>query len=421
MGFGGRRAGKSRIKRSGIVLVFALAVAWAVAPMPSAAASDVLAQTAVASPAALATADRVVRFGAPEPAAQRTVLFVHGWLSTSVPVAFGSGEAFSQSPFDRPVTWRDGSGRSLGRATSASLHDRLERMPGVALYAFDYSAHSSEWVGSERTSGNLATAIRNIAADQGTKVDVVAHSMGGLALRYALAASPGLADLIGRVVTVGTPSEGSDIANAAVDISDVVSLSLAAHPILQNLILPTIGNTCTAALETDARGGCQLPPVIRTGIAALGDAGEALRADSDEIAQLPPWPAELSVHAISGSASVTLPLGDGEAFSVKVGDGLVSQASAIADADTSTVVACEFVLPAGPAALPALFSGNVVLPPFGGACAHDALFSNQEIVRAVLDGLDLGAVATAPPADLGAVSAPADLDAAITAAHRGRR
>lgn len=47
------------------------------------------------------------------------------------------------------------------------------------------------------------------AAFPGARLDVVAHSMGGLVLRHALSDSPALARRVRRVVTLGTPHQGT--------------------------------------------------------------------------------------------------------------------------------------------------------------------------------------------------------------------
>lgn len=43
------------------------------------------------------------------------------------------------------------------------------------------------------------------------RLDVVAHSMGGLVLRHALADEPSLASRVGRIVTLGTPHRGTAV------------------------------------------------------------------------------------------------------------------------------------------------------------------------------------------------------------------
>ncbi|MDD7930742.1 hypothetical protein PUW81_007660 [Microbacterium sp. NM3R9] len=366
------------------VALATVAVLASTATLAPAAASSAFAPAS--GPVSAAAGDRVIRFSDAVDTDARAVLLVHGWLSTTLPTAVGAG-AFARSPFARPVQWRDGSGARSGRGMSASLQQRLEAIPGTAVYAFDYSANSAGWVGANGSADNLAGAIRTIAASVHGPVDIVTHSMGGLALRYALREAPDVAALVGQVVTVGTPTQGSDIANVAVDIAAVIRTTMSTLPVLQNLLLPWVGAVCNSQLASDALDGCDLPPVIRTGIAALGPGGTALRAGSSDLADLPDWPPGLRVHAVAGSAIVSLPLGRDATWDVALGDGLVAEASAVADADEVTVVTCRTELAPGLAGVGSVLSGEVAAPPFGGACGHDAIFANLEVVDAVLSAL----------------------------------
>lgn len=358
----------------------------ATATLAPAAASSAFAPAAATGPAAAAAGDRVVRFSDAAAEDGRAVLLVHGWLSTALPTEAGQS-AFARSPFARPVQWRNGSAAPVGRGMSASLQQRLEAVPGLAVYAFDYSANSAGWVGSNGSAKNLAAAIRSISAAVHGPVDIVTHSMGGLALRYALRDAPDLTDLVGEVITVGTPTQGSDIANVAVDIAAVIRATMSTVPVLQTLVLPWIGAVCNNQLAGDALDGCDLPPVIRTGIAALGPGGTALRAGSDDLADLPDWPSGLRVHAIAGDAVVSLPLASGATWDAHLGDGLVAEASATAGGDDVTVVTCRTQLEPGLDGILSVLSGQVAAPPFGGACGHDAIFANLEVVDAVMTDL----------------------------------
>ncbi|MFS0712872.1 hypothetical protein ABC195_03250 [Microbacterium sp. 2P01SA-2] len=380
---------RSRVRRRrsrwrALVALSTVVVLAATATLAPAAASSAFAP-AGSGPAA-AFADRVVRFSQQGEPDSRAVLLVHGWLSTVLPEGDG-GRSYARSPFSRPVQWRDGSGAPVARGMTASLQERLDAQPGLAVYAFDYSANSAGWVGSNGSADNLAAAIRSIADSVHGPVDIVTHSMGGLALRYALRDDPGIAALIGEVVTVAAPSQGSDIANVAVDIAAAIRATMSTVPVLQNLVLPWIGAVCNNQLATDASGGCDLPPVIRTGIAALGPAGTALRAGSADLADLPDWPAGLHVHAIAASAVLTMPLPTGRIGEARLGDGLVAEDSALAGASETTVVTCRTDLPPGAEGIGMILSGEVAAPPFGGACGHDAIFSNLEVVDAVLAAL----------------------------------
>ena len=386
---------RSRVRRRRsrwrpLVALSTVIVLAATATLAPAAASSAFAPAGTGTVSAFA--DRVVRFGQEGAQDSRAVLLVHGWLSTVLPDADGR-PSYARSPFARPVQWRDGSGAPVARGMTASLQERLEAQPGVAGYAFDYSANSASWVGSNGSADNLAAAIRSIADSVHGPVDIVTHSMGGLALRYALRDDPGVAALIGEVVTAAAPSEGSDIANVAVDIAAVIRATMSTVPVLQNLVLPWIGAVCNNQLASDARGGCDLPPVIRTGIAALGPAGTALRAGSTDLADLPHWPEGLHVHAIAGSAVVAVPLPTGRTWEARLGDGLVAEGSALAGASETTVVSCRTDLPPGAAGIGMILSGQVAAPPFGGACGHDAIFANLEVVDAVMGVLRASASA----------------------------
>ncbi len=61
-------------------------------------------------------------------------------------------------------------------------------------------------------SASLTRAIKSLlATEQDRRIDVVAHSMGGLVLRQTLARSPELAAGIRRIVTLGCPHKGTAV------------------------------------------------------------------------------------------------------------------------------------------------------------------------------------------------------------------
>jgi triacylglycerol lipase len=67
----------------------------------------------------------------------------------------------------------------------------------------------------------LARVIRSIDAK---KVNVIAHSMGGLDARYAIARL-GLADRVASLTTVGTPHLGTPVADLGTKLGDLLRLS----------------------------------------------------------------------------------------------------------------------------------------------------------------------------------------------------
>ncbi len=65
----------------------------------------------------------------------------------------------------------------------------------------------------ERYGPPLASALRELAATvPGRRIDVVAHSMGGVVLRLVLSQHPDLASAVGRIVTLGSPHRGTALA-----------------------------------------------------------------------------------------------------------------------------------------------------------------------------------------------------------------
>jgi pimeloyl-ACP methyl ester carboxylesterase len=117
----------------------------------------------------------------------RPVVLIHGWTS-------------SPDSMDK-----------VGKAVADGLKDR------VALYPFDYSSVADHWAGDPEVAGCLAMFLDGVSTASRTargdgKVLVVAHSMGGLAVRYASALTVGgraVGGVLGGVVTLNTPHLGS--------------------------------------------------------------------------------------------------------------------------------------------------------------------------------------------------------------------
>ncbi len=72
-------------------------------------------------------------------------------------------------------------------------------------------------IGSIAERGDqLGAHIMNMPLDAGEKVHIIAHSMGGLDARHALAHVPHVKDRVATLVTIGTPHKGSPVADAIV-------------------------------------------------------------------------------------------------------------------------------------------------------------------------------------------------------------
>lgn len=220
---------------------------------------------------------------------------------------------------------------SFGDHPFADFKRRLERHRlDFAPVLFDYRKDSTRWV----THPTIAPRLRRLIiclADESAKaggigrVAIVAHSMGGLATRQALAASPDdgrgqLSDEIAVVATLGTPHEGSTLAGP---IAKPTSLS---RPFWDFL---------TAVL-----------PVPRT----HNPAGRALARGSRELGELPPFPDDLAVFASAGEFVGTARLLFYER-DVRIGDVIVDSDSATAQHRTverlggTDVAECDTLLP----------------------------------------------------------------------------
>lgn len=71
---------------------------------------------------------------------------------------------------------------------------------------------------AQRGDQLAAVILRQVAAGQ--QVHVLAHSMGGLDARHAITHVPGVSERVATLVTIGTPHEGSPVADAIANRSD---------------------------------------------------------------------------------------------------------------------------------------------------------------------------------------------------------
>jgi pimeloyl-ACP methyl ester carboxylesterase len=195
---------------------------------------------------------------------------------------------------------------------SPSLESAITKAVGsaVTLVTFDYSNWSRLWVTFDQIGPQLARCITWLAhtsmAQGGPgKVVIVAHSMGGLAVRCAVdptcATGIQAADknLIGLVITLGTPNLGSNPQTLG-PVGDFVC---------------TLFSQCNDLL------------ILRDSPAAL-----AMVPNSGDLAKLPLLPASIPVDAIAGNITETTSLFGHTYVSGNDGDIVVPVASALADA-----------------------------------------------------------------------------------------
>lgn len=269
-----------------------------------------------------------------EPSADGTaypVLFVHGFGDTS-------------ETWTRPAaaTW----------AANSALPDELsavrltDRVDGALPVLFDYRDRSLQWVTDSAIGPALADVIECLARESGNDVVVVAHSMGGLATRFALA-DPARASEVSLVVTLGTPNLGAfgphvvngidDIAAAADRWARTVGRVEGPRPTreaftrLYRAWVSLRENCAQQIRQNPAAQVCgDLTPIVA---AMDSPAGRALAAGSTELDELPGWNGP-RVYAMS-SDYLDTDLDD------LVGDVIVYPASAIAGATATSVASCR--------------------------------------------------------------------------------
>jgi triacylglycerol lipase len=220
------------------------------------------------------------------------VILVHGWN--------GAPDTFTH-PID---LFADGGDGGAGTRIPFSITGQLQKIPGLAVYDFDYSQYSDRWVTDDHIGPKLASAIKCLTDHYRTKAEIIAHSMGGLATRYALAqdlSGTPIRDRVSAVATLGTPNTGSVVATVA-----SIALNVAARQkglvgdaaIAVWLFTQVCGREITKS-TTNLPPPCSNVPRWAAGFDS--DAARAMHVGSPELAALPQWPPNVPVTAIQGS------------------------------------------------------------------------------------------------------------------------
>jgi triacylglycerol lipase len=152
------------------------------------------------------------------------------------------------------------------------VKEHLEtRFPGTEVFA-----PSVDFKGSTQTRGQqLAKAIGEI----GGPVHVIAHSMGGLDARWAIANRPDETRDVRSLVTIGTPHRGSEVADAITQRRPPIFSALPAFVIAQ---LEALG---PALVDLTTARGAEFDEATadRPGITYLEIAGDASHAGHESL------------------------------------------------------------------------------------------------------------------------------------------
>lgn len=310
------------------------------------------------------------------------VLFVHGWTGRSTHDQSRSGD------FSKRIDLTAVRGGDVDVPRSAI--GQIQTIPGAATFTFDYHDISGRWVTDDGIGAALGSAIDCMYERSGEKVIVVAHSMGGLATRQALALRPERADRIGTVVTFGTPNTGSLIARV-LDFAATGAALTSREAAVLRLILAVCGQTSAESLNNNTCAN--LPNLVQ---AADGPAGRALRWQSAELRRLPPIPDSVPVHALYGDIRVQVAaqwFGSPMPFESGVGDFVVTADSAVAGSASAESVQCDYEVVPQQNAADALLTDLVKIRArsetpapaariFFDACFHTNLMRSIELTNA---------------------------------------
>lgn len=265
------------------------------------------------------------------------VLMIHGWT--------GSASAWTE-----PISLAT---NAINRPIDRSLVDQIKRFDDTDVWLLDYQRHSARWVTDDQVGGTVAAAIDCLADAYQRPIGIVAHSMGGLAVRQ-VAADEGRAERIAAVVTLGTPHTGSAVARAVawlLGLDDEMPVTAALTPrALQTIaaVVEFCGRLTTVQLDAC---GSFLEPLW----AFDSDAGKALRTGSGELRALPAFPAGVPTKSLAGEIEVTTRASQGLFYrdlgSVSLGDAIVTSSSAVLGTGRQHVARCRHVMEA-PLAVP---------------------------------------------------------------------
>jgi pimeloyl-ACP methyl ester carboxylesterase len=112
--------------------------------------------------------------------------------------------------------------RSGNRALPSFFNWLEANYPHKLIFTADYGPYSALEFSDPKIQGILSNTILNVIANAANQrvvarqVDVVAHSMGGLATRYFMETAPlfSISNPVHKLITIGTPHQGTPLATA---------------------------------------------------------------------------------------------------------------------------------------------------------------------------------------------------------------
>lgn len=202
-------------------------------------------------------------------------------MSGAAPQALADSTPTDHVTKDHPVVLVHGWTGGPANDTKALLEEKL-RGEGWQFFAFDYSKFNTLWAADAHIWKKLADYITEISKEQHAaggdgRVYLVTHSMGGLAARFAAAHLDDPTVVIGGVVTVGTPHQGSPWGNAAEGAWGKF-IEAVLHGKFADPGWGSMARVCLAPHKGDDElpPGCAVPPYFPSGIPVEQIAGNVV-------------------------------------------------------------------------------------------------------------------------------------------------
>lgn len=246
------------------------------------------------------------------------------------------------------------SNKSSENATS--IEHTLKNMREVAVVApFNYKSVNKQWVSHPEIGPRLADTIQCLADKSRQnggrgKVIVIAHSMGGLALRYAIGNTgrgTRVANSIGLAVTIAAPQRGAPLGTVA------------------------SGGLRFLCKWFEVRGDTE-----RVNECTKESAAAAMRSNSSQLRQLAPMPQNVPHLAVAGDMTAYI----GFTFPIDLNsDVVVSLQSALAyhttkhPGDGTMIVRCTGEFP--------------VNPLYTSTCEHNALVADEGVHARIISSI----------------------------------
>lgn len=251
----------------------------------------------------------------------------------------------------------------------SSIKTQISDLSGVkVVQPFDYSANHFDWVTNPTIGPKLAQTIDCLAQTSqreggSGKVIVVAHSMGGLATRFAASQTVDghkVSDELGLVITMGTPNTGAPIAGVG---------DLGLRWLLSQMGISD--NDASKLLASQAVGG--------------------MAPGSAQLRALPRFPANVPVRAIAGDVTITSQFLFGSSTTNTDSDLVVPVSSATDEytdhggGDGRFVFGCDLRHYDSYGADPTV---PIPWPKYQGSqCWHNGLYTTGYIQESVLNGI----------------------------------